>query len=219
MGFRIPLMKAIIDSLRIGPEKNFTYLIACPTTKKAALIDPSFDFDRVIDWVKEHDPKLKIDYLIATHGHRDHAGGFPEMLKRLPQALVVVHEDEENRLKKLKIPVHKKLKDGEVFKIGEVEVKAIHSPGHTEGGCCYLVENQCFTGDTLFVGQCGRTDFEGGSDEALFKSLNRLKTLDGETIVRPGHDYGITPISTIANEIKTNPTMMAKNLNEFINLA
>jgi hydroxyacylglutathione hydrolase len=208
-------MTAIIDSLRIGPEKNFTYLIACPTTKKAALIDPAFEFDRVIEWVKEHDPKLEIEYLIATHGHWDHAGGFPEMLKRIPTAKVVVHEDEEKRLQKAKIPIHKKLKDGEVFNIGNIKVKALHTPGHTEGGCCYIVENQIFTGDTLFVGQCGRTDREGGSDEKLFSSLNRLKTLDGEILVRPGHDYGITPTSTIAKEMATNPTMKVKTVAEF----
>jgi len=212
-------MNAIIDSLRIGPEKNFTYLIACPETKKAALIDPSFEFDRVIEWVKNHDPKLEIVYLIATHGHWDHAGGFPEMLKRLPKAQVVVHEAEEARLKKTKIPVHKKLKDQEIFNIGNIQVKALHSPGHTEGGCCYLVENQVFTGDTLFVGQCGRTDLEGGSDEKLFSSLNKLKRLDGETIVRAGHDYGRTPTSTIAREIETNPTMLVRTVEEFKSLA
>lgn len=208
-------MMAIIDSLRIGPEKNFTYLIGCPVTKKAALIDPAFEFDRVTQWVKSHDPDLEIQYLMATHGHWDHAGGFPEMLKRLPNAKVVVHEAEEKRLLIAKIPVHKKLKDGEVFNIGEVQVKSLHSPGHTEGGCCYIVENQIFTGDTLFVGQCGRTDLEGGSDEKLFSSLNRLKSLDGETLVRPGHDYGKTPTSTIANEIATNPTMKVKTVEEF----
>jgi len=208
-------VKAIIDSLRIGPEKNFTYLIACPKTKKAALIDPAFDFDRVIEWVKRHDPKLEIEYLIATHGHWDHAGGFPEMLKRVPKAQVVVHALEERRLQNANIPVHKKLKDGEIFKVGEVEVKALHSPGHTEGGCCYLVEDQIFTGDTLFVGQCGRTDLEGGSDEKLFSSLNRLKSLDGEILVRPGHDYGKTPTSTMASEVSSNPTMKAKTLEEF----
>jgi hydroxyacylglutathione hydrolase len=211
-------MKAIIDSLRIGPEKNFTYLIACPVTKIAALIDPAFEFDRVVEWVKKHDPAFKIAYLIATHGHWDHAGGFPEMLKRIPQAQVIVHELEEKRLQKAKIPVHRKLKDGEIFNIGEVAVKAIHTPGHTEGGCCYLVENQCFTGDTLFVGQCGRTDFEGGSDKSLFESLNRLKKLDGEILVRPGHDYGKSPTSTIGHEMATNPTMKAQTLEEFKSL-
>jgi hydroxyacylglutathione hydrolase len=210
--------KAIIDSLRIGPEKNFTYLIACAKTGDAGLIDPSFDFDRVIEWAKKHSDKIKIKYLIATHGHWDHAGGFPEMLKRIPDAQVVCHEAEVQRLKNAKIPCHVALKDGEEFKIGEISVKGLHTPGHTEGGCCYLVEDQCFSGDTLFVGQCGRTDLEGGSDEKLFTSLNKLKNLPAETLVRPGHDYGVTPTSTIERESRTNPTMLATSLIAFRNL-
>ena len=77
---------------------------------------------------------------------------------------------EEKRLKEAGIPCHIRLRDGEIFNIGEVKVQALHSPGHTEGGCCYWVENQIFTGDTLFVGQCGRTDLEGGSDAELFEA-------------------------------------------------
>jgi hydroxyacylglutathione hydrolase len=207
--------KSIIASLHIGPEKNFTYLIACPTTGDAALIDPAFEFDRVLDWVKEQGKNLKVKYLLATHGHRDHSGGFPEMLKRLPDAKVVAQKDEEKRLQKTKIPLDIKLKDGEEFKVGKVTVKALHTPGHTEGGCCYIVEDQIFTGDTLFVGYVGRTDFEGGSNEELFKSLARLKTLPKTMIVRPGHDYGVRPTSTIGDEMKTNPAMMASTLTEF----
>jgi len=206
---------AFIDALRIGPEKNFTYLIACTKTGDAALIDPSFDFDRVLEWVKSKGKNLNVKYLLATHGHRDHSGGFPEMLKRLPQAKVVAQKNEEKRLQKTKVPLDIKLGDGESFNVGEITIKALLTPGHTEGGCCYIVGNQIFTGDTLFVGAVGRTDFEGGSDEELFKSLQRLKGLPKTMIVRPGHDYGVTPTSTIDNEIKTNPAMMAKTLAEF----
>jgi glyoxylase-like metal-dependent hydrolase (beta-lactamase superfamily II) len=137
------------------------------------------------------------------------------MLKRLPKAKVVAHALEEKRMAQLGLKIDKKLKDGEVFDIGKVHVKSIHSPGHTEGGCCYLVENQIFTGDTLFVGTCGRTDFPGGSNEDLYASLNRLKKMPRDLRVRPGHDYGSTPVSTIGHEIATNPALMAKSLTEF----
>lgn len=208
------LSHAIIESLRIGPEKNFCYKILCPETNVCALVDPAFEFDRVISFAK----KAEIRFLIATHGHWDHAGGFPEMLKRVPQARVVAHEAEGARLKKNGIPLDLALRDEEILNVGNLQVKAWHTPGHTEGGCCYLVGDQILTGDTLFVGQCGRTDLDGGSDEELFKSLQRLKKLPPETVVRPGHDYGKTPQSTIAREMQTNATMKAKTLNEFVSL-
>ena len=206
---------AIINSLHIGPEKNFTYLIACPITGEAALIDPAFEFDRVLKWVDTQGKNLKVKYLLATHGHYDHSGGFPEMLKRVPDAKVVAQADEELRLKRDKIPLHIRLKDGETFQVGKVTVKGLHTPGHTIGGCCYVVENQVFTGDTLFVGLVGRTDLDGGSIEDLFESLGKLKTLPPEMIVRPGHDYGKSPTSTIGDEIRTNPAMMAETLKDF----
>jgi hydroxyacylglutathione hydrolase len=216
---KLMLLKKI-SSLRIGPEKNFCYLILCSETNAAALVDASFEFDKVLDWVKSFNPSNppKIKYLMATHGHWDHAGGFPEMLKRLPEAEVIAHENEEARLQKAGIKLHKPLKDQEEFKVGNLKVKALHTPGHTEGGCCYFVNGQILSGDTLFVGQCGRTDLPGGSDSELFKSLQKLKELPPDTIVLPGHDYGVTPTSTIAHELKSNATMKAKSLEEFIAL-
>ena len=213
-------MSAKIESLRIGPEKNFTYFIFCEATGECGLIDPAFDFDRVATWVRKitfsDTPKVK--YLLATHGHWDHAGGFNQMLGIFPKAEVVAHLSEKTRLEQLGVVLNKPLKDNEEFKIGEVVVKALHTPGHTEGGCCYIVENQIFTGDTLFVGQCGRTDLAGGSDSELFNSLQKLKTLPPELTVRPGHDYGLTPMSTLETEIRMNPTMKANTLKEFVDL-
>jgi len=214
-------MKALIESLRIGPEKNFCYLIMCQETFECALIDPAFECDRIIAWVtdlvrkKNPNRNASIQYLIATHGHWDHAGGMPEMLKRVPGAKVVAGKNETSRLKKNHIPLHKSVDDEEEFFVGRVKIKALHTPGHTEGGACFIVDDQIFTGDTLFVGQCGRTDFEGGSDELLFSSLQKLKTLPGGLIVRPGHDYGASPESTISKEIATNPTMGAQSIEEF----
>lgn len=208
-------MTPIIDSLRIGPEKNFCYLILCPKTHQAALIDPSFEFDRVIKWVKSKDDQAEIAFLIATHGHWDHAGGFPEMLQRVPNAKVVCSLLEESRLRNSKIPVHLTLDDQEVLQVGDFSIRAVLTPGHTEGGCCYVVNDQLFSGDTLFIGQCGRTDMPGGSDEVLYESLQKIKRLPKTLMVRPGHDYGRKPMALLSEELEKNPTLMAKNLEEF----
>jgi hydroxyacylglutathione hydrolase len=214
MGFK---MSAIIDSLRIGPEKNFTYLIKCSETNKAVLIDPAFDFEKIQIWLKKFNSPY-VTHFFATHGHWDHAGGFNEMLKIYPDAKVVAHEQEFQRLKELGVSLDLALKDGQIFKLGSVEIKVLHTPGHTSGGCCYIVGDQLFSGDTLFIGQCGRTDLEGGSDADLFLSLQKLKTLDQNLIVRPGHDYGSKPYAVLKSEIESNSTLQALSLKEFIAL-
>ena len=212
-------MKAFIDSLRIGPEKNFTYMIMCPETFETALIDPAFECQRVAQWVQKNSHnQAKMKYLLATHGHWDHSGGMNEMLKFFPEAYVTAHQNEEKRLKEQGIDQKIKTTDGQKLKLGNSEITCLHTPGHTEGGCSYLIDDQLFTGDTLFIGQCGRTDLSGGSDADLFKSLQKLKHLDGNLIVRPGHDYGPKPYDKLSEEIKTNPTLRARSLEEFSSL-
>lgn len=204
-----------IESLKIGPESNFCYLIECLQTGFCALVDPAFEAERV----KAHffsNPKRKLKYLIATHGHWDHAGGFPEMKSLFPEALVVAHASEKSRLQKLQVNLDQPMKDGDFIELGEVKIRILHTPGHTEGGACYYLKPYLFTGDTLFVGLCGRTDLPGGSDELLFESLQRLKSLPSETIVLPGHDYGATPRSTLKAEAEQNPAMVARTLEDFI---
>ena len=166
-------MDAVISSLRIGPEVNFCYIILCPETNQCGLIDPSFEFDRVIEWVKTFNPKdpPTVKYLIATHGHRDHAGGFPQMLERIPHAKVVAHEKEEERLKKINVPLHLSLRDEEEFQIGNIRIMALHTPGHTEGGCCYKLGNQIFTGDTLLWVLAAVLTFPGAATKTFLKVL------------------------------------------------
>ncbi len=129
---------------------------------------------------------------------------------------MVVHGGDAPGLERAGIPTDVVVKDGDRVSVGEVEVEIIHTPGHTPGGICLLAEGKLMTGDTLFVGNCGRTDFPGGSMEQLFNSIQtRLKVLDESVEVYPGHDYGMQPTSTIGHEKKTNPTMTANTLEEF----
>lgn len=211
--------KALIDSLRIGPEKNFCYLIMSKVTGAAALIDPSFDFDKIRQWV-DNIGKLAgltptVKYFLATHGHWDHAGGFNDMAKIYPHAKVCAHKLEEARLKELELHLDIPLDEKTPIVLDDVTIEVYHTPGHTVGGCCYKVENQLFSGDTLFIGQCGRTDLKGGSDDELFTSLQKLKTLPRNLVVRPGHDYGKTPMATLESELNSNPTLLVKTVEEF----
>jgi len=205
-----------LKALRIGPEKNFCYFIQCKETKKCVLIDPAFEIPKLIDFVKENQGELV--GLLVTHGHWDHAGGVPEFLKLMPAVPVYGHEAEIPRLEKTGIHLDKPLKHRQVFEVGRLRIQALHTPGHTEGGCSYLLLDpsaKLFSGDTLFVRQCGRTDLPGGSDEKLFESLQFLKTLPDDVLVMPGHDYGPTPNSPLGVEKRKNPTLLAETLDEF----
>ena len=115
-------------------------------------------------------------------------------------------------------PVDSAVRDGDLISFGQEALKVIHTPGHTPGGICLYGRNNLFTGDTLFVGAVGRTDLPGGSLETLLQSLkDKIITLPEETVIRPGHDYGDQPTSTIAREKKSNPylTVLAKRTTIF----
>lgn len=225
MAMILPMTKThlVFQSLKIGPEKNFCYLLLCPRTLDAALFDPAFEAERVAKWCKKVAlengvENLNMKYLIATHGHRDHAGGFPEMLEIFPQAKVACHADDVYRLRAFGIKVNEPLVDGQSIHVGKIEVKAIHTPGHTEGGCCYHIEDFLLSGDTLFIDQCGRTDLLGASESELYFSLQKLKKLPPYTIIYPGHDYGPKPFATLKEQLATNPALLAHDFETFKNI-
>lgn len=209
----------MLQSLRIGPEKNFCYLVLCTRTGEAALVDPAFEPERVARWAQkvavDAGVELKMKYLVATHGHWDHAGGFKKLREIYPDAKVVSGEADEDRVNQLGSQVDIKLLDQQSLTVGDVLMKAIHTPGHTAGGCCFLINDNLLTGDTLFVDQCGRTDLPGGSDEKLYESLQKLKTLPGYLTIYPGHDYGPVPFAKLEEQMKTNPSLQVKDLDSF----
>ncbi|MEM3823538.1 MAG: MBL fold metallo-hydrolase [Candidatus Bathyarchaeia archaeon] len=186
---------------------NFSYIIADETTKEAAVIDPSFNTEAITQILKTQNFQLK--YIINTHGHADHTAGNQE-LQKMFNAKIVAH-------KKSKINKHINLEDGDTIKIGKITIKVIHTPGHTPDSICLLINEKLLTGDTLFVGECGRTDLPGGSAEDLYNSLfKKILKLDDKIEVYPGHDYGEHPYSTIGKERKTNYTLQKRSLEEFI---
>ncbi|MEM3565981.1 MAG: MBL fold metallo-hydrolase [Candidatus Bathyarchaeia archaeon] len=186
---------------------NFSYIIADETTKEAAVIDPSFNTEAIIQILKRHNFKLK--YIINTHGHVDHTAGNQE-LQEIFNAKIVAHKNS-------RISKHISVEDGDTIKIGKVIITVIHTPGHTPDSLCLLTSGKLLTGDTLFVGECGRTDLPGGSAEDMYNSLfNKILELSDDIEVYPGHDYGERPYSTISEERKTNYTLQKRTLAEFI---
>jgi hydroxyacylglutathione hydrolase len=186
---------------------NFSYIIADDTTKEAAVVDPSFNADAIIRILR--DQNLNVRYVINTHHHSDHTASNEDFRSKFG-AKVVAH-------KLAHVNKDISVVDGEVIRVGEIVIKVIHTPGHTQDSICLLVDDKLLTGDALFVGECGRTDLPGGSAEDMYHSLfDKLMRLNDNIKVYPGHDYGPKPHSTIGIERRSNYTLQKRTLDEFI---
>ena len=186
---------------------NFSYLIADDGTREAAVVDPGYNSEVIVDIIRSQ--KLHLKYIINTHHHLDHIGD-NGVLKKIFGSKVVAH-----RLSQVEKDVE--VDDGDIITVGALSIRVIHTPGHTPDSICLLVGDKLLTGDTLFVGECGRTDLPGGSSEELYNSLfDKLAKLDDNIEVYPGHDYGPRPNSTIGTEKITNYVLKKRSLEEFI---
>jgi glyoxylase-like metal-dependent hydrolase (beta-lactamase superfamily II) len=191
----------------IGQMANLGYVIGDPGTQIAAVIDPSFDARRLQKAAAENG--YTIQWIFDTHHHPDHIFD-NERLANETGAKVAAH-----RLSEVRKDVV--LEDGMIVKVGELAIKVVHTPGHSPDSCCYIVGGRVFTGDCLFVGDCGRVDLPGSSVEAMYDSLfHKVRKLDDALIVCPGHHYGKSPTSTIGEEKRTNYTLQPRELVEFI---
>jgi len=186
---------------------NFSYIIADDTTKEAAVVDPSFNADAIILILR--DQNLNVKYIINTHDHSDHTASNEDFRSKFG-AKIVAH-------KLAHVNKDISVVDGEVIRVGKIVIKVIHTPGHTQDSICLLLDDKLLTGDTLFIGECGRTDLPGGSAEDMYHSLfDKLMKLDDNIKVYPGHDYGPKPYSTIGVERRTNYTLQKRTVDEFI---
>jgi len=186
---------------------NFSYILADDLTKEAAVVDPNFNVDAIIPVLRGQN--LIVKYVIDTHSHLDHTAG-NEDIKSKFGAKVVAH-------KLAKIVKDVGVVDGDILRLGRLTITVIHTPGHSPDGISLLVDNKLLTGDTLFVGECGRTDLSGGSSSDMYHSLfDKLMKLDDGVEVYPGHDYGPRPHSTIGVERRTNYTLVKRTLDDFI---
>ncbi len=185
---------------------NFSYILADDTSKEAVVIDPSFNATTIIQLANRQNFRIK--YVINTHHHRDHTEGNKQIRSNY-NSKIVAHKLSKNA-KDMNVG------EGDVLKVSEICIKVFHTPGHTPDSICLLVNKKLMSGDTLFIGECGRTDISGGNSKDMYYSLNRLKTLDDDIVVYPGHDYGNKPYSTIGEEKQTNYTLEKRSLKEFI---
>jgi len=188
----------IIKRFTVGWLSTNCYVVGCEGTKEAVVIDPGLESEReaeeILDFIKENG--LQIKYIINTHGHSDHTAG-NTIIKQATGAPILIHESDASY-----IHADRKLREGDVIHIGCLKLVVLHTPGHTKGGISLLGDNIVFTGDTLFSGAIGRTDFPGGSYQELIKSIrDKLLPLPDSLKVYPGHE---SP-TTLGNEKKYNP--------------
>lgn len=187
----------------VGYMGNFAYLVGDKKKKECVIVDPAWDVDAILREAEKDG--MKVIAGIVTHTHFDHANGVEALIQKTG-VKIYVHENEAKFLKEFR-PHLVETKEGFKLKAGEVEMTFLHTPGHTEGAQCMVVGNKIITGDTLFVGACGRCDLPGGDEKKIAQSLKRLALLDGALEVFPGHAYGDADSSTIERERRTNPFM------------
>ena len=202
----------LIHTLQLGPMDNFVYVIEDVTSRQAAVVDPAWAVDEIITLVKSR--QLTLTDILLTHSHHDHINGVDEVLKRYDAKLHLLKQEHQFWRHPLAKPSLHHGGDHIVF--GNTDIEVLHTPGHTPGSACYMIGDQLISGDTLFVFGCGRCDLSGGDPEVMFDTLNRLKTLPSDTVIRPGHNYAIVPQATISEQINGNPFMHFNKSDDFV---
>lgn len=214
-----------IKQMQLGPMQNFVYLVGDPVARECVVVDPAWEIDAIVDAAAAQD--MRITGALVTHTHQDHVGGsleswgmpgripgVEELLARVP-AKVYVHKAEREFLRGFGSDLVK-VDSHDTLAVGRLTLTFLHTPGHTPGSQCFLVDDRLISGDTLFIGSCGRTDLPGSDPTAMYYSLTqRLGALPDDTILLPGHDYG-GAASSIGREKQHNPFMRFPSLRDFL---
>lgn len=205
----------IVKQLTVGSMAVCCYVVGCEETKKCCIIDPGGNEEMILSLCRSEG--LSVEAIICTHGHPDHVCGNGK-IKKATGASILMHQADAEFFARPEVidyfsmlglppspPVDRTVSDGEEIAIGTLNLKVLHTPGHTPGGICLYAAPHLFTGDTLFVEGLGRTDFPGGDMNQLLTSINeKILTLPAETVVWPGHGYGGAR-STVGAEAENNP--------------
>jgi glyoxylase-like metal-dependent hydrolase (beta-lactamase superfamily II) len=210
-------MKLYLRQIELGPMKNFVYLLGAEGARETAVVDPAWDVDAIFA-AAEADGR-EITTALLTHGHFDHVNGLQPLLERKPDVRAFAQAAEiaaSPTLREFGADLQA-VTPGDRVEVGPARITCVHTPGHTPGSQCLHVADALCTGDTLFIGGCGRCDLEGGDPALLFDSLHRvIGGLPDHTAIYPGHDYGDRPVSTIADEKAKNPYFLRTDLASFV---
>jgi hydroxyacylglutathione hydrolase len=197
----------IFRQIDAGGDRNFAYLIADKKGGVAAIIDPPPDPARYRALIDVDN--LKVEYIIVTHGHNDHVWGMMPA-RDVFHGKVVGHSS-------MHLTLDIKVGEGDTLPLGNLTLKFLYTPGHTDDHICVVCEDNVITGDVLFVGKVGGTDLGAGARRE-WDSLQKLMELPDDTRVWPGHNYGVAPTSTIGHEKETNPFLIQPTFDAFIDL-
>ncbi|MEK9726931.1 MAG: MBL fold metallo-hydrolase [Candidatus Margulisiibacteriota bacterium] len=207
-------MSINVNSFLSGHMKNLSYCIYDSVTKDCVIVDPTWDIDVVFQFVD--DQNLTPREIWLTHSHYDHIQGLSSCEVRYPNVVVCIHEMEAARLDTGLSII--RLEHNSIRKLGDMEWRVIHTPGHSPGGVCFYAAPYLICGDTLFVNGCGRADIPGADVNALFLSLQELKGLPTSTLIFPGHHYGRSESDTLASQLKKNKYLRTDDELMFIKL-
>ncbi|AHK79516.1 metallo-beta-lactamase [Ectothiorhodospira haloalkaliphila] len=194
----------VVHTLQLGPMDNFIYLLEDKASRQAAIVDPAWEVDEALE--RARSLGLDITHILLTHTHQDHINGLDEVRAQTGAEVHLLQAEADYWGQ---APTDAVLhNDGDEIRLGDTLIRVLHTPGHTPGGTCYHLGDDLITGDTLFVYGCGRCDLKQGDPKAMLRSLKRLRDeLPGRTVIHPGHDYGVQPTSTLAEQAQGNPFM------------
>jgi glyoxylase-like metal-dependent hydrolase (beta-lactamase superfamily II) len=215
----------------VGEMANLAYLIGSRSTREALLVDPAWSVDALLDRAQADD--MRVVGALVTHYHQDHVGGeifgmriegLPRLLEREPVPIYANQREAAGLVRVTGISASdlKPQQAGDEIRLGALRVRLLHTPGHTPGSQCFLVEEagqpgRLVSGDTLFLGSCGRVDLPGADVEAMYHSLNTtLKALPDETLLYPGHLYSSDPSDTLGHQKRVNPYLRVTSLEQFL---